>query len=197
MGLLRKRGVAREGQGGPHQGLGVALAHVNDVDGLLRLGGVGLPLGGARPEAGVVGVLVGAEAEALQDAHLPELEGDVLGVVGGRAVGAQEDEEGVLEARDHGARVHDQGPGVLPLPGAEDVGALLQEGEGLLEEPRPDDVGLPDEEVVAGVQGVHRGHLGEEDPVHLLPELPRSRAWRTSSMAGWSLSYSGSWCRRT
>ena len=31
---------------------------------------------------------------------------------------------------------------------------------------------FPDEEVVAGVQGVHRGHLGEEDPVHLLPELP-------------------------
>lgn len=45
VGLLRKRGVAREGQGGPHQGLGVALAHVNDVDGLLRLGGVGLPSG--------------------------------------------------------------------------------------------------------------------------------------------------------
>ena len=130
-------GVAERLQAGADDLLEVALADVDDVEHppgaaeqrvpLDAVAG-GLPDPLLRPEA--------VAEVAAEQAELPELVGDVLADVGHRAVRADDHLVGVLEAGELlGLRQrHHPAAGVLPLGLEVHGAALLEAGEGLLEE---------------------------------------------------------------
>ncbi len=175
-------GVLRERQRGAHDRLRVALADVDDVDDLVGHGerapvGVRLADRARRVERRARRLRAEArEAEALEQAGLPELVADVLRDVDGVAVGAHEDDVGLLEAGQERGDVHDEGSGVLALRRPVGVAALLEHLEALVEEAGLDDVRLPHEQVVLGAEGVEGLELSADHALYLVPELASLQA---------------------
>jgi hypothetical protein len=96
---------------------------------------------------------------------------DVLRHVHGVAVGADQDHERLLEARQELGHVHDQRAGELPLARARHGRQPLEHLEPALQEAGGHHVGLPHQQVVLGAERVVGRELGPHDALDVAPEL--------------------------